>query len=64
MGSSLPLPTHLGFLQIAKPILALESENAVGYVLVCPLLTPSISLRMLNDKERKECEETVGSHLG
>jgi hypothetical protein len=34
MGSSLPLPTHLGFLQIAKPILALESENAVGYVLI------------------------------
>jgi hypothetical protein len=34
MGSSLPLPTHLGFLQIVKPILALESENAVGYVLL------------------------------
>jgi hypothetical protein len=33
MGSSLPLPTHLGFLQIVKPILALESEYAVGYVL-------------------------------
>jgi hypothetical protein len=24
-----------------------------------PLLAPSISLRMLNDRERKECEETV-----
>jgi hypothetical protein len=34
MGSSLPLLTQLGFLQIAKPILALESENAVAYVLL------------------------------
>jgi hypothetical protein len=48
---------------VAKWIFELEAENAAGmcfYQKSMLLLATHISLRMLNNRERKRCEETAG----